>query len=833
MADLFNQQISATYSGLLKTSSSGVLSASLSQISDGRGNTSPLYLSTDSIQFYGAYSFPNADGSANQVLKTDGAGVLTWENDANTGTVTSVALSVPTGLTVTGSPITTSGTITIGGTLGVANGGTGATTLTGILVGNGTSAISVVTDGTVGKVLSTNANGTYSFIDAATGDVSISGTPVANQIAIWTDATTIKGDATFTIDANHKITLYQPNSVPTDLSNYNIGGGNIATVTGLNNTGFGKDNLNALTSGFSNVAIGYESSENLTVGFRNVSVGYQSLFSAQGATDNTAVGEGALYANISGEENVAIGAYALRLTIDGYNTAVGQGAGSNNQQGEFNTYVGRSSGSGNASSDNNVAIGSSALTFFTGGNNTSIGMQSLLGVTNQSTGTGNTAIGYNSGSAMTTGSQNVIIGSFTGFRAAATGVTEYSIITSSNNIVLSDGDGNVRQSFDSNGDATFSGNIGVGGGTPSIFTTYSVASFGSLSTTNNGITIASAATGSGFIEFADDSSGGSRYSGYIQYNHNDDLLTFGTLGSPRLTISEGGAATFSGDVKIDTNGGDGALGGTLRLFSKNGHEDARNWALINTWSNYGDLTFRVGDAQGDDPLTNGSTKMVILSGGDAIFSGNVTTKALNSTTSGVGNLTAYIGNQITSASGSTGYGLAIESEATAATSYAMTIRNLAGSNTYFHVSTETGKVGNVGIGMAAPTYKLQLSTDSAAKPSTSTWTISSDSRVKENIRDYTTGLEAILKINPKWYDYNGKAGFEKIKDNIGVIAQDMIKVMPETIKIYKAKLNEEDEEDTELYNYDSHAVTFALINAIKEQQTIIEDLKARIETLEG
>ena len=105
MADLFNQQISATYSGLLKTSSSGVLSASLSQISDGRGNTSPLYLSTDSIQFYGAYAFPSSDGSANQVLKTDGAGVLTWEDDANSGTVTSVALSVPTGLTVTGSPI--------------------------------------------------------------------------------------------------------------------------------------------------------------------------------------------------------------------------------------------------------------------------------------------------------------------------------------------------------------------------------------------------------------------------------------------------------------------------------------------------------------------------------------------------------------------------------------------------------------------------------------------------------------------------------------------------------------------------------------------------------
>lgn len=48
------------------------------------------------------------------------------------GTVTSVALSGgTTGLTVSGSPITTSGTITLAGTLVVANGGTGVTTSTG------------------------------------------------------------------------------------------------------------------------------------------------------------------------------------------------------------------------------------------------------------------------------------------------------------------------------------------------------------------------------------------------------------------------------------------------------------------------------------------------------------------------------------------------------------------------------------------------------------------------------------------------------------------------------------------------------------------------------
>lgn len=70
------------------------------------------------------------------------------------GTVTSVAASGgTTGLTFSGSPITGAGTLTLSGTLGVANGGTGATTLTSgrLLRGNGTGAITaslVADDGT-------------------------------------------------------------------------------------------------------------------------------------------------------------------------------------------------------------------------------------------------------------------------------------------------------------------------------------------------------------------------------------------------------------------------------------------------------------------------------------------------------------------------------------------------------------------------------------------------------------------------------------------------------------------------------------------------------------
>jgi alpha-tubulin suppressor-like RCC1 family protein len=43
--------------------------------------------------------------------------------------------------------------------------------------------------------------------------------------------------------------------------------------------------------------------------------------------------------------------------------------------------------------------------------------------------------------------------------------------------------------------------------------------------------------------------------------------------------------------------------------------------------------------------------------------------------------------------------------------------------------------GNIGLGKLNPNYQLELSTDSAAKPSTAYWTISSDSRLKDNIED--------------------------------------------------------------------------------------------------
>jgi hypothetical protein len=86
--------------------------------------------------------FVSAPVSADTFLRWSGSG-FTWSAVAGAGTVTSVNGSGgTTGMTFTGGPITSSGTLTLGGTLNVANGGTGVTNLTGYVKGNGTSAFS-------------------------------------------------------------------------------------------------------------------------------------------------------------------------------------------------------------------------------------------------------------------------------------------------------------------------------------------------------------------------------------------------------------------------------------------------------------------------------------------------------------------------------------------------------------------------------------------------------------------------------------------------------------------------------------------------------------------
>ena len=119
----------------------------------------------------------NVASGSKVMLVTDGLGagaavINANPTEAGSGTVTSVAVSGgTTGLTTSGGPVTGSGTITFAGTLAVANGGTGATSMTAnnVILGNGTSAVQVVAPGTSGNLLTSNGSTWASSTPAASG----------------------------------------------------------------------------------------------------------------------------------------------------------------------------------------------------------------------------------------------------------------------------------------------------------------------------------------------------------------------------------------------------------------------------------------------------------------------------------------------------------------------------------------------------------------------------------------------------------------------------------------------------------------------------------------
>jgi hypothetical protein len=130
--------------------------------------------STNTFDYAGSITSATWNG-ATVAVNRGGTGVTT-----STGTGSVVLSTSPTLVTpILGTP--TSGTLTnatglplttgVTGTLGVANGGTGATTLTAnnVLLGNGTSAVQVVAPGTTGNVLTSNGTTWSSTAPAASG----------------------------------------------------------------------------------------------------------------------------------------------------------------------------------------------------------------------------------------------------------------------------------------------------------------------------------------------------------------------------------------------------------------------------------------------------------------------------------------------------------------------------------------------------------------------------------------------------------------------------------------------------------------------------------------
>jgi len=113
--------------------------------------------------------------------------------------------------------------------------------------------------------------------------------------------------------------------------------------------------------------------------------------------------------------------------------------------------------------------------------------------------------------------------------------------------------------------------------------------------------------------------------------------------------------------------------------------------------------------------------------------------------------------------------------------------------------------------------------------------LTSDLRLKTNVSEFEGGLEEVLQINPIHYEFNGKGGFETNKPYVGYGAQELEEIAPYLVQDFSIEKEDNDGNVKSSQSYlkiDPIAVQVLLVNAIKDQNEIINEKEERIVELE-
>jgi hypothetical protein len=131
--------------------------------------------------------------------------------------------------------------------------------------------------------------------------------------------------------------------------------------------------------------------------------------------------------------------------------------------------------------------------------------------------------------------------------------------------------------------------------------------------------------------------------------------------------------------------------------------------------------------------------------------------------------------------------------------------------------------GNVGIGTSSPDQKLSVSGDADKSAGGTSWGVFSDERLKDIKGSYSRGLSAVLGLQPVRFSYkkDNALNLQTDSENIGFSAQALQKLVPEAVT----------KSPSGYLVVHSDAVLWAMLNAIKEQQAEIQQLKGQIQKL--
>jgi hypothetical protein len=105
-----------------------------------------------------------------------------------------------------------------------------------------------------------------------------------------------------------------------------------------------------------------------------------------------------------------------------------------------------------------------------------------------------------------------------------------------------------------------------------------------------------------------------------------------------------------------------------------------------------------------------------------------------------------------------------------------------------------------------------------------TITAISDQRLKENIRDLDDGLDVVMALKPRKFDWKEGKG-ANIKNARGFIAQEFETVLPDMIEEWRDPAPEGEEP----YKAINANLIPTLVKAIQEQQALITQLTARLD----
>jgi len=124
----------------------------------------------------------------------------------------------------------------------------------------------------------------------------------------------------------------------------------------------------------------------------------------------------------------------------------------------------------------------------------------------------------------------------------------------------------------------------------------------------------------------------------------------------------------------------------------------------------------------------------------------------------------------------------------------------------------------------ASAFRFYVGAGGTIFATSTTITAISDKRLKENVRDLDDGLDVVMALKPRKFDWKEGKG-ANIKNARGFIAQEFETVLPDMIETWRDPAPEGEEP----YKAINANLIPTLVKAIQEQQAIIESLKARLD----